>query len=159
MANQYTRKDKNASENGAEKKKRLFFNVASGRFKTIKAAAIDAGYSEAAADSYCTVIVGENKNLIDQLRDEFHRSKYLQAEYDAKLARMVLRDLALNSSNDAVRRLASVNLMELAGELKPPERDGEHDKLTPNELQSAIVKIFKRHLKKEPAIPASEQVN
>jgi len=121
------------------RQKRLFWNVASGRFKNVKESGIDAGYSIASAMTNCQALVRQYADYVEELRQEFLAPQREQAQKDAELAKRILKDLALSSANDQVKRLACRDLLELNGELKAIRPDKTED-LTPRDLAHAAQK-------------------
>jgi len=148
MPNQYTvegkeskgRKD-GAGQELTPRQKRLFFNVASGRFKTVKEAGIDAGYAMSSAMTNCQELCRQYADYIEQLRLEFQAPQREQAQRDADMARRILADLALSSANDQVKRLACRDILELAGELKAVKVDAVD--LTPKDLRAEAQRVAK----------------
>jgi pantothenate synthetase len=149
MPNQYTVEGKESKGRkdgvGQEltvRQKRLFFNVASGRFKTVREAGIDAGYAMSSANTNCQALVREYADYIEELRQEFLAPSREQAQKDADMARRILKDLALSSANDQVKRLACRDLLELNGELKTIKPDKTED-LTPRDLRAEAQRVAK----------------
>ena len=116
------------------RQKRLFWNVASGRFKTVKDSGIDAGYAMTTANSFCITLVNQYADYIEELRQEFLAPQREQAQKDAELAKRILKELALSSANDQVKRLACRDILELNGELKTIKPDKQED-VTPRDLR------------------------
>jgi len=116
------------------RQKRLFWNVASGRFKTVIESGVDAGYAMTSAMTNCQALVRQYSGYIEELRQEFLAPQREQAQKDAELAKRILKDLALSSANDQVKRLACRDLLELNGELKTLKPD-KTDDVTPRDLK------------------------
>jgi hypothetical protein len=87
------------------------------------------------------VLVKQYAGLIETLRAEFEAPLVEQAREDARLARRILKKLALDSANDAVKRLACRDILELAGELKTVKADVED--LTPKDLRAEAQRVAK----------------
>lgn len=130
MANQFTVKGEQKAKgegkgnpvDGHEltpKQKRFFLNLAAKRFGSLRQCAIDAGYALTSASTVCAKMAKDYSEYIDGLRDAIWTQDVIEeAKRRARTAKIVLEELALSSANDNVRRLASRDLLELAGELK-----------------------------------------
>jgi len=144
------------------RQRRFFLNLATDRFKSLRQAAIDAGYAMTSASTICVTMAKDYREYIEGLRlDLWEDSTKEEAKRRGNIAKKVLMDLALHSENDNVRRLASRDLLELAGELRDkPERQ---DDLTPKDLrleaQRAAQSIASQTTTSETALSVSKPVS
>jgi uncharacterized membrane protein YcaP (DUF421 family) len=86
------------------------------------------------ANSFCITLVNQYADYIEELRQEFLAPQREQAQKDAELAKRILKELALSSANDQVKRLACRDILELNGELKTIKPDKQED-VTPRDLR------------------------
>jgi len=122
------------------RQRRFFLNLATERFKTLKQCAIDAGYAIASAKTNCVTMAKDYSEYIEGLRlSIWEDTTKEEAKKRGRIAKRVLEDLALHSANDNVRRLASRDLLELAGELKNVQDKPED--LTPRDLRQEAQRV------------------
>jgi hypothetical protein len=109
--NQHTKKK--IKESGRQYQ--LFLNVASGRFPSIRAAGIAAGFRGSSLNAYVQKLVKDNEDYIKAMREEYWADFKTQVEKDGRLAHAILRQIMTSGDNDNVRRTAAESILELAG--------------------------------------------
>lgn len=160
MPNQFTGKRKSEEKgkvNGelTPKQRRFLLNLATERFKSIATAAVDAGYSISWASSSASVWAKEYRHVIQELKEELWSDETQEeAKASTRLAKKVLRELALHADNANVKRLAARDLLELAGVLRAPKGQQEDD-IQPKDLRQAAHAVATKLLAQEAKTPVN----